>query len=175
VVDTISDERKEALKYLYKQSNYSPFWRFLGKTQRNSKSTDITILIKGTDDEIGLEYERRKLAIDFFRGLEKSGVGKLIVGRRGKHTRFEWQYQFRDVMQLIETIIGEEQNSSKEQGELVKNAYKLPSEAEAKPIDFPYKYPLRENYIISINLPLNLTENEADRLCAFIKALSHKE
>lgn len=35
--------------------------------------------------------------MDFWRGLEEAGAGSIIVGRRGKQTRFEWNYSLKQV------------------------------------------------------------------------------
>lgn len=49
--------------------------------------------------------------MDFWRGLETAGVGSIILGRRGKQTRFEWHYSLRQIAQIA--IDGKTANAQK--------------------------------------------------------------
>lgn len=171
----IEESKEEAIRKLSQSHPYfGEFFRTLSLRQRNQSSTDIDVLVKKDNDNMGTEseLERRKLAIEFFRGLEKIGVGKFKIGRRGRSTRFVWQDSMLDVVKLgVPNENGGIQNELNEKLELQENSDNLPLDAAIKLKKLTHRYILRENYEVILDLPADLTEVEAERLSAFIKTL----
>lgn len=67
----------------------------LGLRERSRASTTLSSL-KAELVEMGEKVDDRDF-IAFWKGLEQSGVGSIILGRRGGKTRFQWNYSLRQV------------------------------------------------------------------------------
>ncbi len=160
----LDNDKIDAIRRLSEANlDFIEFFRVLALRQRNQKETDVDVLVKGTNENIGPEYERRRLVRIFFKELEKVGIGTLRIGRRGKPTRFIWKT---GMLEVVRTVGTDEGGSN-----TIEN---LQSDEESKPRILAHRYNLRENYVVNIDLPVNLTEIEAERLSAFIKSLPLK-
>lgn len=69
----------------------------LGFKQRHQAYTNIAT-VKSQLKDMG-EAVQEKEYMEFWKALQDAGVGEIILGRRGGHTRFEWFYSLRDVAQ----------------------------------------------------------------------------
>ncbi|MGA2052529.1 MAG: hypothetical protein ABSH19_04380 [Opitutales bacterium] len=94
--------------------------------------------------DFSLEY---KDVISFFRYLAGEGYGEVIVGRRGKSTRFRYSKKLPSQEDAIKPST--HQNVSQ----------------------LKHSFNLRPDFIAIFELPLNLTTSEAARLSRFIEAL----
>lgn len=81
----------------------------LGMRERAHVFTNISSF-KGQLQSMGEKVNDRDY-MDFWRGLENAGVGSIILGRRGKQTRFEWHYSLRQIAQIA--IDGKTANAQK--------------------------------------------------------------
>lgn len=97
--------------------------------------------------EAGQDMKRDQV-IRLFKKLEKTGYGQYVVGRRGQPTRLEWN---------------EQANERDENSGLLQNT------AMAPLID--HKFFLRPTFEVSLQLPIDLTLEEAERLSNFVKTL----
>lgn len=155
--------------------DFRELFEILSLWQRNQRSIDLDDFVRRFKDEnIASELEQRKLSIEFFKKLDACGVGNFLVGRRGKSTRFIWRDAMLDVAQIAldkETT----QNNLPEQVERTTNIDNLSDQKDHSKTTFSHKYILRQNYEVTLNLPVDLTETEAERLSNFIKTLPFKE
>lgn len=104
--------------------------------------------------------------IKFFRKLEELKCGKLIEGRRGKKTRFDWLANLTDVAKAAagqNVKIGATPFAAG--AEL---AFAEEPEANGL-VDHPFK--LRKDLDVRLRLPMDLTKAEAVRLAAFVQSL----
>lgn len=123
--------------------------------------------------------------MDFWRGLEDAGVGSIIVGRRGKQTRFEWNYSLKHVAQVaiegkkpeFDKIINKQNQFTKvktieiEKPQMMKagpvkrgrgrpKGSKNVKVAVSKQEMVTYEIPIRTNFIAYVSLPSNLSKQE---------------
>jgi len=84
--------------------------------------------------------------------LQTLGYGKYIVGRKGGTTRFVWDQPMLDVARIATAQVG----------------------APATTVTTKeHVFSVRPDWNISIEVPLNLTQKEADRLGDFVKTLAY--
>lgn len=164
-------DKIEAVRQLSQnRQDFKEFFRILSSRQRNRSSIDIDSLVKNTNENIGAQG--RKLAIEFFRKLEEIGVGDFKVGRRGMPTRFIWSVPMLEVIEVAQLVVSNEAiDNGLEEVEPLKSTTSLSIEEDSKPKVLTHKYILRQTFTVTINLPVDLTGSEADRLSAFIKTL----
>lgn len=112
--------------------------------------------------------------MEFWRGLENAGAGSVILGRRGKQTRFEWNYSLKQIAGIA--IEGKEEEvkkiASKRKPPKVVIAPKLPKKAVSEPDKevkpqgpkreerLVYSIPVRPGFSLDIVLPGDLKEEE---------------
>ncbi|TGL55688.1 hypothetical protein EHQ61_00050 [Leptospira wolffii] len=105
----------------------------------------------------------RSEAISFFRELESAGFGEYVEGRKGWPSRFEWTSQLVEVGKAasgeLEDVNQVNDKSGKDSNEEMINHY----------------LQLRPELIVSFELPVDLSENEAKRLSQFMLALPFGE
>lgn len=129
--------------------------------------------------------------MDFWRGLEQAHVGSVVLGRRGKQTRFEWDYSLRQIARIaiegkddvIEKLSAKQPRKRIVAGEMT--TYNLPVEptpkapkgsqeapkAKAATQDAPskeerlvYKIQVRPGYTLEVALPADVSKEELDRI-----------
>lgn len=112
----------------------------------------------------------------FWKDLEAAGAGSVILGRRGKETRFEWSYSLKDIariaiegheaeVQRIETK--QPKNSvSKAIDTLVKRKPGRPRKevAPIKQEKLVYRIPLRSDFVLEVNLPADVSAEELHKI-----------
>jgi hypothetical protein len=165
---------------------------------RNREVTDIEQLRIGIQRRGGESLDPVKWA-EAFKILEDMGMGALIIGRRGKNNRFRWNYSLKAIGTAAmngtrlnaNRIVAEERagrlvnnyNPSKKIGPSLVDirAAEKPARLPAPPVaTSPATTPsdsgggnmlyvaLRPDFIFEADIP-NLTEREADVLCAAIR------
>lgn len=114
----------------------------------------------------------RKSAIDFFRKLERLGLGRFIAGRRGKQSRFEWH----EDVKMIE--IGKcAKGGSADVPTTVVESDSLPHRslpedaAHLRQRSIRHTYNVRKDFEVAFELPGDLTSHEANRLSCFVRTL----
>jgi hypothetical protein len=105
--------------------------------------------------------------VGVFRGLEELRLGTFVVGRRGAESRFQWDYDPRSLASVA--------RGDKDEIELISDDAPLEDDDdEAETADgelLTHEYNLRPDHRISLDLPVDLTPIEAERLAAWIKTL----
>ena len=124
--------------------------------ERNWKTTTIDRIYSNLSYHVS-----RGDIIWVFRELEKCGCGRFVVGRRGQPSRFEWSVEMVGVGQAAagETDQLEEVSPEDEREENGDNDF------------FEHKFHLRPDLSVTIELPTDLTPQEAARMSRFIETL----
>lgn len=114
----------------------------------------------------------RWTVLKFFRKLQELGCGRVIEGRRGHKTRFEWSSNLVDVAKAamgqnisigsapieVEEAAGDQQREDADAGDFMEHPYML-----------------RKGMPVSFKLPADLTTAEAARLAKFIETLPFEQ
>jgi hypothetical protein len=91
--------------------------------------------------------------------LDDVGAGQFKSGRRGYPTRLMWHRPIKEVIQIARGKGNSNENANGKGGQ----------------VDMlQHQFPVRENCVIQLSLPANLTTGEAARLNQFIQALAVK-
>ena len=112
----------------------------------------------------GEDYKRSDL-IAAFRLLEEAECGRYVEGRHGWKSRFVWAVKSKLVSGAAE--------GTQSKAELV--APDSPEDDALEEEMIEHTYILRPDLSISIDLPVDLSRNEAERLAQFIGSLSFEE
>lgn len=157
----------------------------LGLRKRSLSYTNLSA-IKNQLLEMNEKIANRDY-MDFWRGLEDAGAGSIILGRRGKQTRFEWNYSLKQIAQFA--IEGKDKEIEKmalkkkipslpkpealelaDWKDLARNKKNLqiqinPGEPsrDMRPKKMEvlvYTVPIRANYSVQVSLPADITEKE---------------
>lgn len=114
----------------------------------------------------------------FWKDLENAGAGSIILGRRGRETRFEWSYSLKDVAKIA--IEGHESEIQR----LDKKRNKKPNLAKAidilnrsragskstvkyepsKQEKLVYRIPIRPDFTLEVNLPTDVSREELQKI-----------
>ena len=157
-------------------------FQLLSQRQRRRRELVVEVLMR--DLEI-----TRPTAVEVFRTLQELGCGKMVLGRGSKPTRFEWHYTMNSVglaalgqseslepMQRSDAEIeGSEAQTAGASGTLPESLAGTTTAGSAEP-PLPagmikYPFPLRPDVIATLFLPVDLTDDEAERLSYFVNAL----
>ena len=152
----------DALRGLYKSNVIAR--AFLDHAARRERDrAEITVERAQTilRDE-GVEASRGDV-VSLYQQLEELGCGKFIVGRWTKHSRFAWSVS---VVSVGKAAAGE-QPSVAEVPETSVDSEEMES--------LSHSYHLRPETTVTIELPVDLSAHEAERLAAFIKTLPMEE
>ena len=117
----------------------------------------------------------RAHVVQIFRQLDQLKLGRFLVGRRGRVSRFQWWIDPIDAStntlgaRPVRSPIGwpesddgeEEEGSAEETPEIQGNAEDV----------LTHSYKLRADFTIKLILPASLSKNEAERLASFIRTL----
>lgn len=135
---------------------------FFDRLADRSKNSRIT-----TVDSVGrLTGGTRREIVELFKEMESLGLGAFVLGRKGGQSRFEWNARLTEVGQAA---IGE--------ADEIEQVAAAELEEDADPdIDsvkmVSHSYALRPDLTVTLELPSDLTQQEADRLATFTKTLS---
>lgn len=102
--------------------------------------------------------------VKVFKELGALGVGRFIPGRHGYASRIEWAYSIRS---LGKVAVGAGQALAEVPADATADD-EAPSAANA---GLKHEFQLRDGVKVAFELPADLSEKEADRLAAFVKAL----
>lgn len=108
-----------------------------------------------------VEYNEMLAAM---RALAAAGAGEFKVGRRGGNSRIEWDYSIRS---LAAAAMGHGLPTA------VEDIDDIWGDIEES--DVVHEYLLRPGKRLSISLPVDLTQREADRLGQFISSLPFED
>lgn len=103
------------------------------------------------------EITRREI-VTLFKALDEYGAGEFVPGRRGHPSRFRWEV---DSIRL--SVAGESGKAT----ELTPSF----AAVEAPVVLITHRYQLRPDMVITLSLPSNISQTEANRLSQFINSL----
>lgn len=149
----------EGLRSLYKSNAIATsFLDHAAQRERDRGETSVERAQTILRDE-GTEASRGDV-VALYQQLERLGCGKFIVGRWNKHSRFSWSVS---IVSVGKAAAGEQQ--------FVAEIPETPPESEEHSESLSHTYHLRPETSITIELPVDLTAQEAERLASFIKTL----
>lgn len=154
----------ERLKQSY-QSNIAvkTICDHMADRSKNQNETSLHRILYYFEQD-GTDFKRSEV-IAAFRLLEDAECGKYVEGRHGWKSRFVWSVKSKLVSGAA---LGTETRTA-----LV--ADDAPNEQTADDEMIEHTYVLRADLAISIELPADLSRNEAQRLSQFIDSLSFEE
>lgn len=152
-----------ALRELYKRDVTTKiFFDHMAQRQRNQTETKVDRILQVLGSG-GHDVARGDI-VDFFKRLQELECGQFVPGRHGWPSRFVWHVE---VTEAARAASGEEEYVPRIQEEM------------AAPPDVPafltHTYNLRPDLQLKFDLPVDLTEREADRLAGFIKSMPMEE
>lgn len=116
--------------------------------------------------------------VNLFRELHDLGAGKFKLGRRGSKTRIEWLYGMRSLGAAAQGAAGQPEAIDPTQVEDIEAEAPEDEALEAEMGDgewIAHSFQLRPDLRLSINLPVDLTAKEAERLAGFIRQVPFDE
>jgi hypothetical protein len=144
------------------------FLRWVLATYQNDDEAQITTELKALEDQLPeitkLLHTKSLTWLSFFRRLEDASCGALKLGRRTFPTRFIWRdHPFQVARSSLSLSIDESL-------EPIEGLSNLPN---MKAVEASYSFPLRQDAIVQIRVPLDVSAEELARLADFIKLLPH--
>ncbi len=128
------------------------FLDYLAKQEIGTNLTVIDDLMNGLREDS--RHLDRGFVISVFRSLEDGGYGTLLLGRRGKQTRFVWNDSNKETLEFSLEKGGEN------------------NERETQDVEtITHQFVLRPNFKVTIVLPSDFSGEESERFSAFIKSL----
>jgi hypothetical protein len=116
------------------------------------------------EDEVCYRAE----AVERLKAWEQYGWGKLIVGRRGRPTRFQLSSAIIKILKGSRTP--GPQNAASNTGPIGKTADSAKDTPDAAKL-VVHQFQLRADLKIEVNVPADLTDREATRLARFVESL----
>ncbi|MCI5047916.1 MAG: hypothetical protein MRY59_10465 [Aquisalinus sp.] len=154
LTDINKETLKHKLRHLYNNDivarNFFDWYQSRG---RGSRETKARVAAERTEQD----YSD---IVELFRSLEDMDLGRFLVGRRGAETRFYWEY---DVKSIAEIAVGEADSPEDFSRD-------TPIDDESEDM-LKHAFNLRPNMTVTLKLPENFTQHEAERLAAWIKSL----
>ena len=159
----MSNDIINLLRGFYGESELSrAFFEILARRKNDTRVTKVDRIL-GLLLNDGARVVRQDV-VRLMQRLSEMGLGKFVVGRHSKPSRFEWQTSALDAARA----------ASGESNEIDLSA---PPVSEAEQDDsgeedmLEHRFHLRPDFNLTMELPVDLTPVEAERLAAFIKTL----
>lgn len=154
---------QEGLQKLYKADETARiFLDHMSTRQRNQSETKVDRILKVLSRE-GHTVTRGDI-IGLFRNLQDVECGQFVPGRHGWPSRFVWDVGLISVARIaagenaeVEAIAAEEEQD------------------DSEPEYLTHAFNLRPAVEVAIELPVDLTEREAERLAGFVRSLPMEE
>lgn len=140
-----------AIKLRELNGRYPRFFAALGQRTYS----DWEMPLDGPLSDVRFGGMSKRELISLMRDLEELGLGKLIVGRRQKKTRFQWAVSTVEIAR----VASDEAEAS--------DATQLESGGQT----INHQFQLRPNLRIEFALPADLSKSEAERLAEFMRTL----
>lgn len=153
------------LKSLYGESPANElFFKILARRKRRAwitKVDRILGLMLSEDESVNVN---RGEIVRLMQELAGLGFGRFVPGRHSRPSRMEWSV---DVLELAKVAMGESDTVSEVQPEDINDEADEDADSEV----LEHKFYLRSNFLVRIELPMDFTASEADRLAGFLKSL----
>jgi len=141
-----------------------PLLDYFANRHRSASVTTVDRIQKelgGGDNGSGIS---RNQIVQVFRELENLGCGTFRVGRRGFQSRFDWKVP----MVKVGRMAAAADNAVETKKRAIPNVGATDGDAPALE---EHSFKLRRNIAVSIELPIDITAGEAERLAGFIKLI----
>lgn len=131
------------------------------------------VTLKQVEDLVAQEHlsEERSDIIKTVREMERLQLIDFIVGRRGKVSRILWKIESKANMAHEEPEVNSTLPAVQTPVALPVYPIEVPIQALQPSNLLNHTFHLRSDLSVSLSLPKDLTEHEADRVAAFIKTL----
>ncbi|MEZ6058509.1 MAG: hypothetical protein R3C01_17545 [Planctomycetaceae bacterium] len=147
------------LKQLYTDNpTAQAFFDHAAQRRRNRWETTVERTIQNLTDEDSAPT--RADVVSLFKRLADIGCRQFIVGRHNHRSRFSWETELTALARLAAGEPQELEPVDEAQEEEAEDDWLL-----------THRYHLREDYEMQIDLPYDLTKEEAGRLAAFFQTL----
>ena len=113
-----------------------------------SKGTEGEPTVEQLMEELGVE---RTAVVEGFQELERVGAGKFVVGRRGKHSRFQWKVG-------LDTDMTPTTRAQVRAG-------------DDSPAMLEHTFHVRPGVVATFKLPDDISRSEAERLSQLLLAI----
>jgi hypothetical protein len=154
---------KERLRKIYSENEVvKAICDRMAKFLNNQNETKLHRILSHLEEE-GYDVKRSEV-IAAFRLLEEVGCGRYVEGRHGSKSRFAW-----NVKSTLVKDVAQGAQSEKALEEDKESGAELDDEL------IEHSYVLRQDLTVIIELPTDLTVNEAKRLSQFIASLSFED
>lgn len=147
------------------EGRFKPVFEALRSRTRNSTELETASLVGDVKIAGAAPYVVSKLVFDFFKELAGLKLGRLLVGRRGKPTRFVWDVPMLDVAAAATGASQVKVPSRNGTASL------MPKRTSTLSDMVSFQFLLRPGLVVQLDLPPDFSQSEADRLCKFIQAL----
>ena len=129
------------------------------RRERNRGTTSVDRI----QSKVSAEGEKisRWDVIKVFRELQECGCGNFLVGRRGATSRFEWDVE----------MVGVGQAAARETEQVEEVSLEEAEEEDGDNNLFEHTFRLRIDQSVTMELPKDLTSQEAARMARFIETL----
>jgi hypothetical protein len=153
----------QGLRALYRgeDKDYEAFFKSAATRHRNRWTTSIENMRKMFDGS----YEDAKIVA---KEMQKLGVGNYIWGRHGAESRVVWKFRLDSIGQVA---VGQHEDLVEKDADTEAEEESDDDAVRAPDGYLSHNFTLRLNETITLNLPADLTETEANRLAEFVKAL----
>lgn len=141
-----------------------PLLDYFANRQRSAPVTTVDHLQKELGRGNNGSGISRNQIVQVFRELEKLGCGTFRVGRRGFQSRFDWRVP----MVKVGRMAADADSAVETTKRAVPNVKATDGEASALE---EHSFKLRRNIAVSVQLPVDITTGEAERLAGFIKLI----
>lgn len=128
--------------------------------ERNQSETKLSRMIARLEKAGTLVQKSEVIAA--FKGLEDCGCGQYVVGRHGRSSRFVWAFSSLETCQAA-------QGKRESVEPLPETDDDIETDAELDAVTHCLR--LRDDFSLELELPEDLTQREAERLCLFVSAL----
>jgi hypothetical protein len=161
----INDVDKEKLKAIYAETiSAKKILDYFKTCSADKKIIEINEVSSSFQDEI-----TRQDIVKLFQDLDKLKIGSFKVGRRTQKSRFISEINIVDIGEILEEDI----SNDIRQKEIEKKTTQKISRISENELGDLRRYPflLRANLEISLELPVDLTNADVERLYNFIKTI----
>jgi len=149
---------------------YIPFFRALSAIMASDNSTSVDNLVAATGGELtrsGSSVDLvvvRKRVVRALRQMDGKGLGRYLLGRRGKQTRLGFMKGQREALASALKSRTDAQTEPSEPSA-------TPALSLAGPDTIHHWFVLRTDSLVQLTLPKNFTPHEASRLARFVETL----
>lgn len=155
--DLSSTEASDRLRKMYQRSlSAKALFDWFDSRTNSARETKARVASAQTNCDYGE-------IIELFKELADIGVGQYVVGRKGAETRIVWEYDVKGLSRIakgdVQELIGVPAGAIKD------------DDPEAGDDIMAHEFVLRPGLKVTLRLPIDLSDREADRLAGWVKSL----